>query len=162
VLARECAGRAIALGAKVYVRFRPMKLSTNNSSEYWTNQNRLGNDMNSPLYVSEKDIVLTFQGEHTRAIDIIIPSDITASILKVRMAGLLSCDPAELVLQGNGVQLEDSPMFGLGLFSGTNTIISCKRSEAATLDYDIMDDVQYIEEESEYYENTHRKRPRHN
>jgi hypothetical protein len=158
----EYAGRVIALSAKVYIRLRSMKLVTNNASEYWTKQKRLGNDINSPLYVSEEDMVLTFKGEHTRTVDIVIPSDITASILKTRMAGLLSCDPAELVLQGNGIELKDSHMFGLGLFLGTNTVIHCRRFEAVAADYDMMDDVQYIEEEPEYYENSHRKRPRHN
>jgi hypothetical protein len=159
---RECAGRAIALSVKVYLRLLSMKLFTNKASEHWTKQKRLGNDINSPLYVSEEDIILTFKGEHTRAVDIVIPSDITASILKTRMAGLLSCDPAELVLQGNGIELKDSHMFGLGLFLGTNTVIHCRRFEAVAMDCDMMDDVQYIKEEPKYYENSHRKRPRHN
>lgn len=112
--------------------------------------------------MSGEDIVLTFKAEHTQAVEKIIPCDLTAESLKSGLAALLSCDPSELVLEADSIELAESHLFGHGLFLGTTTRIYCGRIEAGESDYDMMDGVQYIEKEVEYYEHPHRKRTRHN
>jgi hypothetical protein len=139
-----------------------VELFANNALAYWTQQRRAGNELKSPLHMSGEDIVLTFKAENARAVERIVPSGLTAGSLKSGMATLLSCDPSELVLEADGIELADSHLFGHGLFLGTTTRIYCGRIEAGESDYDMMDDVQYIEKEAGYYVHSYCKRPRHN
>jgi len=121
-----------------------------------------GSELQSPLHVSREDIVLMFEAKHTRAVERIVPSDLTTRSLKSEMAALLSCDPSELVLEANGIELTDSYLLGHGVFLDRTTRIHCSKIEVGEPDYDMMDDVDYTEKEVEYYEQSHHKRPRHN
>lgn len=150
------------MDAKACVEFHFAEVLANVASVYWTEQKSVGNELKSPLPVRGEDIVLMFKAEYARAVEIIVPSDLTAGSLKSGMAVLLSCDPSELVLEADGIELVDSHLFGHGLFLETTTRIYCGIIEAGESDYDMMHDVQCIAKEVEYYEQSHRKRPRHN